>query len=528
VGSRAHPSPYLHKAMKIVTISSVLAYALAEGPVPSSLLQKATNVKSTVMEQDLSGGRHRHGQSKALSGYEKYVSELVENVVAHNLTITSQEQSAIDMIFQFIEDMFADLVTENVTDDALLEQHCIDAVITCYDSRNAVTWPTLDAAFDLSKEKCQKHDECRAVERDLRLDMQQKCIEYDTYRQNPSAASPALAPECRSTDALSPAFIRAVDKDKRQQMEACLTEFVQWSNPLYPLYLACDRAKDNVTNITAICDGYQDECEEKRCTFTGMHDVTCTDYNGCYSNERDQCDLTCSLVQEAVAARKADNETAERVKCLMAIFNAENADKAGLLKSCKEATHDVSPWDITCPSLEPLPPPPIPCDRHDRPCEESWYQREYHDKSWFPVVKMQPCDPCIPEAAPVPMTTSTTPAPVPTAGPHGYLKCIHTSDGNVRKHWHRQPNTDTTDAGSEQCRQVCKDKGYMYFGFECPSTSSKKTECACGNKADFEQQTIPDERCAGQGVAGHNHCRGPHERDGWLFGHGWTRSIYLV
>merc|ERR1719511_421608 len=173
-------------------------------------------------------------------------------------------------------------------------------------------------------------------------------------------------------------------------MEGCLAATKTWLNGLHDLYVPCERHRGMMKDLESECSSKQIAFESASCTLYTVHDAQCTTYENCWAFQQQACNNICDNVELSVAARKADNKTAEKVKCLLAVLVADNADKAGALEDCEAIDTQTDGWDITCPEtkLDPFPTlPPMPVidcgpPRLTKPCDQSWLEVVYDMKIW--------------------------------------------------------------------------------------------------------------------------------------------------
>lgn len=351
-----------------------------------------------------SGVNAMSGQRQALLGFEKYTANLLNKVIDHNLTITSQEQAAIDTILAFIDSMFANAYTSFQADLDNVAT-CNTRLGNCQQQFPISSLLPLQNSWDTTRAA---HHKCRTQQKPLNDSKILACDDYDAYRKNDESA---LFPACGVVpdDHLRPAYIKTNALAELEKMEACLQAVHDWDAVLYPKYELCRDARNALTAKDTECDGLQHSSEEDYCLFELEFNTSCHTYEICWDLVVDSCDGegeldTCTIVNNSGDARIADNETGERIKCLLQIFNLENEYKQGNLTACIDADYSTSGWDIQCPP-EPrwlvngaAPPPPKPspnlpsCDpRPAEPCSAQYIEEVYSSQDWFGSVDLEEC-----------------------------------------------------------------------------------------------------------------------------------------
>ena len=92
---------------------------------------------------------------------------------------------------------------------------------------------------------------------------------------------------------------------------------------------------------------------------------------------------------------------------------------------------------------------------------------------------------------------------------------------------YRPPNTKYDSFTAETCSEACKDKGFKYFGFECPMTD--QVHCQCYKADTIGEKPVEEAICKERvGKDGDKHCTGPAMMDGLSLGGANMGSIYKV
>ena len=78
-------------------------------------------------------------------------------------------------------------------------------------------------------------------------------------------------------------------------------------------------------------------------------------------------------------------------------------------------------------------------------------------------------------------------------------------------------------AGVADCAKKCKDRGYKYFGLECPRAT---VHCQCARTLSGSRK-LSSTQCDRKNV-GRSHCVGPYKQGGYMLGSHGTGSVYLA
>lgn len=195
------------------------------------------------------------------------------------------------------------------------------------------------------------------------------CKEYDRYRKNEDDAK---LPNCVKADPsdLGDDFIRASEgTDELETMEQCLRDTKDWLDPLHDRYLACTRIEEDCITRVRECDSNQSNFEGQRCLYAISSNAQCANLGSCWAEHCGMCTDHCEHIDLRAGARAADNETGERLVCLLhTLFGRptdwtppDEADRPGALETCKNQTIDVTHWEITCtPEAECSDPQSLP------------------------------------------------------------------------------------------------------------------------------------------------------------------------
>jgi len=206
-------------------------------------------------------------------------------------------------------------------------------------------------------EKAKAHRECR-INRAAKC-TSSACTQYDDYRKT---SPQALLPICVK-DQMKEEFITTSDDTDLQTMESCLGQTkTRWLDPLWDYYSACKRDGEDCLKD---CQHDQLYFEEHMCSFGQFQEQKCDDVDVCKADESTKCDDTCAGMENRVALRKSDDETGERLKCLLEVlfgkwngdaksFGDVADDKKDGLTTCKNKQYDeyLEKWELECPIVQ--------------------------------------------------------------------------------------------------------------------------------------------------------------------------------
>jgi len=185
--------------------------------------------------------------------------------------------------------------------------------------------------------------------------------------------------------------VASEDKAVMKDMESCIVMIHDWVVPLYELYIKCKRATDDSDKKNGICNGAQAIFEGGFCQYATLLETTCDTQEMCFSRDIKLMNEGDADVKVAEAARAADCEVGNKVKCYLKVFEEEdNKEKPKVLEKCKSLK-------FTCPDSIHFPPAPKPttCTPEPHvPCDEPWLEKEYESKSWYAKAPTAPCHPC--------------------------------------------------------------------------------------------------------------------------------------
>jgi len=379
------------------------------GAQRSSLMQlKALNKgKQSRLDTDLT-------TSGQLVAFQKFTEQLVGEFESGTLEIDQSTKDAVKMVMDFIHDDVYNSLLQGHNQDSLNAKACKNLTRACdvwhYPDSVLAHYQTLVTQSNTSR---WEHIQCRQEHKIVCDEVEDTCSHYDRYRQQVKDVNDVIpypfTPKCmpHKFDEAHRKATRETDagKEKLDDFEDCLEDTRHWlyfsqiqspqtsddadtefegvkgewdaahaeayagsgnGTGLWYKYLACKREKET-------CDNKGDECKAKQLLFETRichqdwyQRGHCDAHRICRNSEQAHCECTCSEIETRITGRKADNETGERLVCLLEsmfgkLFVDENGDeqccsdvandtqRAAQLEACKTKTYDLSDWDITCP-----------------------------------------------------------------------------------------------------------------------------------------------------------------------------------
>jgi len=377
--------------------------------------------------------------SSKLAGFQKFTDEMVEKYgqpeeTGASAPPTQDVLQAVWTVLDFIEQMHAHLYSAHLQDQ-VEASGCEDTEADCKDNFMNVNIIHQILFFKRSAaNKKEAHRECRANATDSCKQICKpngNCITYDAARKTDSRAK---LPVCvnnpvleGSVSAFSDGYIRAAeDSQELKAMEECLDDTNDWLDFLYPKYDDCRRVESECEDLVETCDTKQTVFQEAQCLYALDSNLQCQSFNQCKTTKATECQGKCGNIEMRSGARAADDETGQRLVCLLhtlfgapnpspsalkAIFDPDNTglpvpeinksavhnfddrpalkDRPGALDNCKDQEIDTTQWSITCqdqsidastqpnPVVDGVPVYDCPIDEVLSPCGEGFAAQAY-------------------------------------------------------------------------------------------------------------------------------------------------------
>lgn len=369
--------------------------------------------------------------SSRLAVFQKFADEMIakyEQTPEEENAAQQVDQNTLDAVFmvlRYIEGMHS-LLTGAHDDDvseaaemASIYELCIQEKMNDDIVKDILAAQSADSLAKDAHDKC---IEMTASPCNQKCAVNGPCTQYDGYRMSGQGDLPDCVEAAGKEDtAFSDSFIRAAEgSNKLGKMEACLEDTKEWLDPLYDHYKACERVGDDCESNVTACDKLQHTFQQKRCQYAIESELHCSQLTSCFSVKQTGCGETCSKIKIRAAARAADNETGERLICLLqnlfgtptpdSVSRAEQSPDAPLvnatfgprptkeertagLEKCKKEEIVVEGWNIPCecPDTPPLNTNGYECPQGGvaRPCTATFVS----ENNWNTVLTgLQYCD----------------------------------------------------------------------------------------------------------------------------------------
>jgi len=351
------------------------------GVPESSLLQEGAGQKSAEVMMLEAGEQIKSGNTRAaLAGFQKFTDQLVATYGKVGARMNNDTSQAILTVIAYMDTLYDYLVDWHDSDKARAEK-CEQHLDRCQDDHLGDATVLYIEGLEVTVNSSRKaHLECRHGCDACPALKDQACKAYDDYRTlKGSAPDRQPLPGCAQQD-LSDAGVSADEGQPLTNMEQCLTTFEQWFDPLYEYYINCTRF--NCEACEDDCGSKQQTFEEHHCQWSTSRVDHCHAFGVCWNHTVIECDTDCSDIAINVDARKAQNETGERIECLLYVLLADNQSKPGNLEACKDTQYNTSEFDLSCHEDGTPWPPVVPekrisCDSTEVPCTDDFVEVEY-------------------------------------------------------------------------------------------------------------------------------------------------------
>lgn len=394
----------------------------------TSLLQ----VKSKAHKESVILGMQSKTTAR-LAEYSKFTDELVAKYgqvqpvseeKADESAADANELEAVRTVLQFIGDIYNSLLQYHEGDVTLAEQCSKSAILAkCEeDHLNASSRQALTEVYTTVQGHAEAHKGCRNMAHTCYANLQVSCPDYLAYRMDTgkysSPPNEAKLPSCVLTTpnteeaagkgeagAFSDVSIQTSHEGQLEVFEECLRQTKAWLDPLYGRYSACTPAANTCGEFQDDCTDKQDDFENAHCEWSIMEGLKCEGVNDCGTTDTATCKSKCEQIAIRERSRLADNETGQRLVCLLhVIFGTPDdvdsdttgwaprpsaKDRPAALARCKNPSEYSMPdWSITCEPGEWE--APDVCDKDiQTTCSPG-----FMDKWYYPAGLQAPCEDC--------------------------------------------------------------------------------------------------------------------------------------
>jgi len=370
-----------------------------------------------------STGSQTDDESNAVDDAGKTDGGIADGTTGGRGGVTDEEREAVRVVLEFIQDMYLSLKSWHDS-DVVLAASCTQESIVNECQLTDELFGQMNSRKSEVDTLAVDHEACRQEGVTACPAFPPQCPDYDNYRKNQgeymgqanNAKTPSTPlyklPDCvylprddagnlLPTAAFADDSIQTSDTTQLQTMEDCLRETKSWLDPLYTKYKDCERQEDDCQDKCPECKDKQSLFEEKHCEWISYLSTSCSGVQDCGNDATAECSTTCNSIQVRESARIADNETGQRLVCLLHVIFGEPKDvhapntefyprpseegRAAALALCKQKPYDTPDWNIQC--NEGVWSSPAPCDHLKEPtCSEDFKDTWYIDRGLT-----QPC-----------------------------------------------------------------------------------------------------------------------------------------
>jgi len=365
-----------------VLVLSAVQLILASGQADTELKSSCLLQTGAAREQPLA---MNHGEDvvsrpEYLRNALVMVRELASNVTAWDTDLSQSERNSLDVIKQFITDLFQSAANSHDEDQREVNR-ARDLIGDCASTAKTSLTNDVQPLKNIMQGSRQDHNTCRTSEGGCQTHQNQACAEWEAYRKSNTPT------ECAGV--AFKAHMGTQVESTKLDMEQCLRDL----QPYYLKHIPCWQYKGCVDGFAPLCDNNQTKFERDFCGYSSQLSYTCQAQIDCRERHIKFRDDTHADVVVNEAARKADYTTGKKVLCYFKVFEAKNPNKSAILQGCDKLTVDTSKLDITYPGT----PAPNPCVvEAEEPCTTGWVDAEYKSKKWLKDVTLTDCEPCPP------------------------------------------------------------------------------------------------------------------------------------
>jgi len=411
----------------------VLTFAEARSTRNEPGLLQTASFNQRLALEEASSMMRASSVSQSLAGFQKFTRDWVDEYKRTGMPMDSQTAAAIQLVIDYINLMYPRLVTWDGQDRKRLTDCGSNKTYYCQDFLSEEDLKKIWGEGNDTNADRQTHVECRLNQSNKITQKDVDCRDYDDYRLGDGEYKNYFSPEtfpilpsCVGSEDIEVAQGQLSDnsisttctengmhgcegsENKLENMESCLENMEKWFRPLYTKFKACGHrmlpqdvsiGEQSVTNCPVDeCLKHQNTFENTHCLWQTSYQDHCEAFIKCNASiPADQCTVLCDQeLQINANARRAENETGERIICLLdVLLNSSNESKPGDLDSCTNKTYDTSEFIISCDGI--LDPPhhePIDCNQYEEACSTDFLFKEYRNPPFMSHTPFCGCNKC--------------------------------------------------------------------------------------------------------------------------------------
>jgi hypothetical protein len=342
-------------ACSIETDDSLLLSRRTDTSLLTKLSHAADQKRATALVSDLQSLAERvvRGEEKITPATERVldgISEEMDNIMAYTTTQHGEDQGEVNAATQAIANC-GSAASSGLDDVAAKDQ-------------------------TMSNGK-QTHNQCRIREKAAYGDEVTKCNSLTDFVTN------LAPPACMSDNGNWQQFAKVSYKE----MQDCFSEIEQWARDNQELHAsketACQDAIKAHDDEHSDCDKNQDSYEAAACSWADNLIKNCDTQVSCRNATITARDTTQAAVRSADGARQAEYKAAVKIKCLLRVLHAPDAQKGSLLADCSGDTLNTTvPFTMQYPETPAI----VPCvsqPADSRPCTSDWLASSYESQGWY-------------------------------------------------------------------------------------------------------------------------------------------------
>mmetsp|Transcript_22766 Transcript_22766/g.53110 ORF Transcript_22766/g.53110 Transcript_22766/m.53110 type:complete len:532 (-) Transcript_22766:196-1791(-) len=282
--------------------------------------------------------------------------------------LAPEEIEHIHAIKDLIMSSIIPSIVDGVADSRAELEELAEAVAACADHLDDAMDKIVPLATETSTTR-DLHKECRQLEDDLIEEKEKACKLLEKAQLGVHAPELDFEIDIDISDQEMLKYLRTMNEHFCGRWE----EFKD-------VWEECDDVTDNYTTTNDKCKGLQEEFEEDFCTWKSELELTCKNFDSCWTEAVGRFNERREAIQTLQDSRTEEYEAAVMVNCLWDAWDWE-ADPCTVnetkVKECKEDLHP----DTTNVTLETpkLPTPPEcnidPVSAH--PCTSGFFDEEY-------------------------------------------------------------------------------------------------------------------------------------------------------
>lgn len=314
---------------------------------------------------------------------------------------------ALRSIEEKVQSIQAAIAADHV-EDQLVVDNARDEILDCDDLAKL---DNASAVMTVGKEK--EHSSCRGSEAQLSRAATTACAEHMEVVSKPNP------PECMPTFPFKPQ-----QKDVAEML-LCTQSIALWSvefNATAARTMAlCNDASATHASKVQHCGKAQASYEAAFCSHHVELAGVCSAYSTCRSSRLDKRQKGHALVKAAESNRRKEHAAVEHIQCYLKVLNATSG-KQQVYDECSSLLVTASHLDVRYHAV----PEGVGCvPETTYPCQESWLEKHYKNRTWYADAPTTACSPCTvaePTSTGEPTsiadpTTSTTTSAEPTTTP---------------------------------------------------------------------------------------------------------------